>query len=92
MRDKEEIAKKKDDHDREIERMHGMIQSEDDERRKREKEESERQDELERKKQEKLDMEDAARYIQRKWQWYQEVGRFMVKKKKGRKGGKKKKK
>jgi hypothetical protein len=50
-------------HDGEIERMHGMIVNEDEERKKREKEEGERQDELERKKQEKMDMEDATRYI-----------------------------
>ena len=38
-------------------------------------------------------MEDAARYIQRKWKWFQDVGKFLAKKKKkGRKGGKKKKK
>ena len=50
------------------------------------------QEELERKRQEKMDMEDAARYIQRKWKWYQEVGKFLAKKKKkGKKGGKKKK-
>lgn len=37
-------------------------------------------------------MEEAARHIQRKWKWFQEVGRFMAKKKKkGRKGKKKKK-
>lgn len=42
LREKEEIAQKKEDHEREIERMHGLIQSEDDERRKREKEEAER--------------------------------------------------
>ena len=39
-------------------------------------------------------MEDAARYIQSRWTWYQEEGKFLAKKgKKGRKGkGKKKKK
>ena len=47
---------------------------------------------MERKRQEKMVMEDAARYIQRKWKWYQEVGKFLAKKKKkGKKGGKKKK-
>lgn len=48
---------------------------------------------MERKKKEKIELEDAARYIQRKWKWYQEVGKFLSKKKKGKKGkGKKKKK
>jgi hypothetical protein len=38
-------------------------------------------------------MEDASRFIQRKWDWFQKVGKFLVKKrKKGKKGGKKKKK
>jgi hypothetical protein len=43
---------------------------------------------------EKMSMEDAARFIQRKWNWFQTVGKFLAKKKKGRKGkkgGKKKK-
>jgi hypothetical protein len=39
-----------------------------------------------------MEMEDAARYIQRKWKWFQEEGRLLSKKKKkGKKGGKKKK-
>lgn len=37
-------------------------------------------------------MEDAARAIQAKWQWFQTVGKHLVKKRKGKKGGKKKKK
>lgn len=41
----------------------------------------------------KMAMEDASRFIQRKWDWFQKVGKFLVKKrKKGKKGGKKKKK
>jgi hypothetical protein len=39
-----------------------------------------------------MDMEDAARYIQRKWKWYQDVGKHLAKKKKGKKGKKGKKK
>jgi len=39
-----------------------------------------------------MSMDDAARFIQRKWNWFQTVGKFLAKKKKGRKGkGKKKK-
>lgn len=72
--------------------MQQLIQQEIDEKNKRDKEELDRQEELERRRREKMDMEDAARYIQRKWKWFQEVGKFMAKKKKGRKGGKKKKK
>ena len=38
-------------------------------------------------------MDDAARYIQRRWDWFQTEGKFLAKKgKKGRKGKKKKKK
>lgn len=43
---------------------------------------------------EKMSMDEAARFIQRKWNWFQTVGKFLAKKKKGRKGkkgGKKKK-
>lgn len=43
---------------------------------------------------EKMSMDDAARFIQRKWNWFSTVGKFLAKKKKGRKGkkgGKKKK-
>jgi len=40
----------------------------------------------------KMAMDDASRFIQRKWNWFQTVGKFLAKKKKGRKGGKKKKK
>ena len=42
---------------------------------------------------EKMSMDDAARYIQRRWDWFQTEGKFLAKKgKKGRKGKKKKKK
>ena len=39
---------------------------------------------------EKMAMDDAARYIQRRWDWFQTDGRLLAKKKKGRKGKKKK--
>lgn len=40
-----------------------------------------------------MSMDDAARFIQRKWTWFNTVGKFLAKKrKKGKKGGKKKKK
>lgn len=41
---------------------------------------------------EKMNMEDAARYIQRRWDWFQKEGKFLAKKKKKGKGKKKKKK
>lgn len=71
--------------------MQGLIEEEIKEKDQRNHEEKERQEELERKIHEKIDMEDAARYIQRKWKWYQEVGKFLAKKKKKGKKGKKKK-
>ena len=37
-------------------------------------------------------MDLAAKYIQRKWNWFQTEGKFLKKKKKGKKGGGKKKK
>ena len=38
-------------------------------------------------------MDLAAKYIQRKWNWFQTEGKFLAKKRKGKKGkGKKKKK
>ena len=42
--------------------------------------------------QEKLDMDAAAKYVQRKWNWYQTEGKLLSKKRKGKKGGKKGKK
>ena len=42
--------------------------------------------------QEKMDMELAAKYIQRKWNWYNTEGKLLAKKRKGKKGGKKGKK
>ena len=72
--------------------MRELIELEDDEKRKRDKEEQERLEKIEEQKRIKLEMEDAARYIQRKWTWFQEVGKFLAKKrKKGKKGKKKKK-
>jgi len=38
-----------------------------------------------------MGMDDAARQIQRKWDWFQKEGKFLAKKKKGKKGKKKKK-
>lgn len=64
----------------------------DDARKRRAHDEELKRQEEENKMKEKMSMEDAARFIQRKWTWYQTVGRFMKGKKKKGKGGKKKKK
>jgi hypothetical protein len=55
------------------------------------KEEEEAAQELEKIKQKEA-MDEAAKYIQKKWNWYQTEGRLLAKKKKKKKGGKKKKK
>lgn len=91
-RDREEIYKEKAGEEDAIKEVSLQIQGEEDEKGRRDRDERDRQDELDRKRQEKMDMEDAARYIQRKWKWFQEVGKHLAKKKKGKKGkGKKKK-
>jgi chromosome segregation ATPase len=91
-RDREEIYKEKAAEEDTIKEVSQQIQGEEDEKGRRDRDERDRQEELERKRQEKMDMEDAARYIQRKWKWFQEVGKHLAKKKKGKKGkGKKKK-
>lgn len=89
---REDIYKKKAGEEDTIKEITQQIQQEVEDKGKKDREEKDRQDELERKRQEKMDMEDAARYIQRKWKWFQEVGKHLAKKKKGKKGGKKKKK
>lgn len=55
------------------------------------KQEEEKEAELERKRQDKIAQNEAAKYVQNKWIWYKDVGKNLRKKKK-RRGGKKKKK
>ena len=62
-RDREEIYKRKAGEEDTIKEISQNIQGEVDEKANRDREEKERLDELERKRQEKMDMEDAARYI-----------------------------
>ena len=92
IRDREEVIKKKGEFDGQIDKMRELIELEDEEKRKRDKEEQERLEKIEEQKRVKIEMEDAARYIQRKWVWFQEVGRFLAKKRKKKKGKKKSKK
>lgn len=42
--------------------------------------------------QQKEDMIQASKYIMKKWNWFQTEGKFLAKKRKGKKGGKGKKK
>ena len=70
-----------------------MINKDDEARKQREEREKEKEEEEIQKVKDKMSMEDAAKYIQRKWNWYQTVGKTLAKKKRGGKGkGKKKKK
>ena len=71
-----------------------LIEEDNMDRKRREEEEKKEQDDKEAKLAEKMAMEDAARYIQKRWEWFQVEGKALAKKgkKKGRgKKGKKKK-
>ena len=50
--------------------MRQLIEKEDELRLKNDKDDQDRELELEKKRQEKMDTEQAARYIQRKWKWF----------------------
>ena len=76
----------------EYEEIKRLIADDDEYRRNLAKMESEKQAADDEKVKEKMSMDDAARFIQRKWNWFQTVGKFLAKKKKGRKGKKGKKK
>lgn len=86
------IQKTKEDTVEEYDQLKRKIDQDDEERARRAEDDSRKQAEEEEKVQEKIEMDDAARQIQRKWDWYQKVGRFQKKKKKGKgkKKGKKK--
>jgi len=87
----------KENSDRALEQIEEMTTKIDQNRNERAREEAEEAFEAEKQEaqlREKMAMDDASRFIQRKWNWFQTVGKFLAKKKKGRKGkgGKKKKK
>jgi hypothetical protein len=67
---KDEINTLKEQADHEIENLHQLIDAEEEERKKRDAEDKERENELERKRLDKMNQEDAARFIQRKWNWF----------------------
>lgn len=75
----------------EFEDIKKLIAEDDEYRANLSKLESEKKQAEEEKIREKMSMDEAARFIQRKWGWFQTVGKFLAKKKKGRKGKKKKK-
>ena len=71
-----------------------MVEEQNEERRKQEVLDEENAQEEQKRLQEKIDMEIASKYIQKKWNWYQTEGKLLAKKRKkgGKKGkGKKKK-
>ena len=77
----------------EITKILDFINQDTEERKRREEEQDAEAEQEKAKVQEKMSMDDAARYIQRRWTWFQTEGKFLAKKgKKGRKGKKKKKK
>lgn len=83
--------KRKEDEERQTEvdsqLQHQMIELE-----AKKKEEIEKQRELERKKEENIARDNAARYLQHKWIWWKTVGKTLTKKGRKKGGGKKKKK
>lgn len=88
--EEQEILNKKDETVAEYERFKDLIEKDDETRKLRSEEEGRKGEAEEEKVRERVQMDDAARNIQRKWDWYQKVGRFQ--KKKGKKGKKEKKK
>lgn len=78
----------------EYQELKRLIEDDNEDRKRLEAEEKKNEDDEKAKVQEKIAMDDAARYVQRRWDWYQTEGRFLAKKgkKKGRGKGKKKKK
>ena len=92
--EKQDIKEKKTEAAREMTEVLEMIHKDDEARKQREEREKEKEEEEIQKVKDKMSMEDAAKYIQRKWVWYQQFGKQLAKKKRGgkKKGGKKKKK
>lgn len=91
--ERNEIRERKNKAEAEERLLIEKINQDNEDRAKREEEEQARQEADENKIKEKMSMDDAARYIQRRWNWFQTEGKFLAKKgKKGRKGKKKKKK
>ena len=92
LADKEVIIQKKEDAEKEIEKLQGLCEQEEEDRQRREIKVQESAAEEAAKLKEKRDMETAANYVQRKWNWFQTEGKHLAKKRKGKKGGKKGKK
>jgi len=89
-KDKEDVTAKRGEAQKDANEIEEKCRIDDEERRERQlKAEDEQRRERE-KIQQRQEMEEAARYIQKKWNWYQIEGKTFAKKKKGKKGKKKK--
>jgi hypothetical protein len=88
----QEVLKRKDDTVAEYENLKDLIAKDDEIRQARADDDKRKQEDDDEKLRDKSSMADAARQIQRKWDWYQKIGRFQKKKGKGKKGKKGKKK
>ena len=91
--ERNEIKEKKTRANEEIQTIVEYIKEDTEDRKRRDEELAAENEAKEQKIKERMSMDDAARYIQRRWDWFQTEGKFLAKKgKKGRKGKKKKKK
>ena len=91
--EKEKVELQKEEANEEMNLQQKMVEELNEERRKQEIIDEENAAEERRHEQEKIDMDIAAKYIQKKWNWYQTEGKLLAKKrKKGGKGKKGKKK
>lgn len=92
--EREEIMNNKQAAKEDYERIMQKIAEDNEDRKRLEELDKKQENDEQAKIQKKIAMEDAARYVQRRWDWFQTEGKFLAKKgKKGRKGkGKKKKK
>lgn len=89
--EKAEVRQKKDEDAEKMEEITEKMLKEDELTRLWEDQQREEMEQEEAKLREKMQMEDAARFVQRKWNWFQKEGKYLAKKKKkGRKGKKKK--
>ena len=86
------VTNKRQDAQTEYDELKSKVFQDDEERARNALLEQEKQSKDDEKVKEKMSMDEAARFIQRQWNWFQTVGKFMAKKRKGKKGGKKKKK
>lgn len=88
--EKEKIHQQKEQATLETSKLTELCEAEEEDRKARDLKDQEAADLEQAKIKEKLDMNTAASYVQKKWHWFQTEGKLLGKKRKG-KGGKKKK-